>query len=59
MKHFESATPICNKIAVAVKRGKQKQEKARKEKTRAKKKEQRGRAKKPGTRKNGIPDYKR
>jgi len=44
MKHFESATLICNKIAVAVKRGKQKQEKGKKRKDKNKKKG----TKKPG-----------
>jgi ribosome assembly protein YihI (activator of Der GTPase) len=59
MKHFESATLICNKTAVAVKRGK-KETRKRQEKKRQEQKERKKEAGlKLGTRKNGIPDYKR
>jgi len=59
MKHFESATLIRNKIAAAVKRGKQETRKRREKKRQEQKESNKEAGQKPGTRKNGMPDYKR
>jgi ribosome assembly protein YihI (activator of Der GTPase) len=59
MKHFESATLICNKTAVAVKRGKQETRKRQGKERQEQKERKKESGLKLGTRKNGIPDYKR
>jgi hypothetical protein len=59
MKHFESATLICNKTAVAVKRGEQETRKRQGKERQEQKERKKESGLKLGTRKNGIPDYKR